>query len=272
MLFATKKFWQFSNCSPKCTCILYVLIWSTSPGTDKICFHGKIRKIFIWIPFLTRTMPQENILTVYILKSKQRYKWNYPQRVKIMKHGLLEVTKEKRRKQWPDTMVKSIIYLAMCLKNAVEMANSVEFVQYLLKEQSDLGLQCVHTLFFSTWMVNLQISQFFCFFLSVKKDPYSFYFCMKTYVVGTHQKCLTEALLMSTHNLCYYAEIRKLFEPVQDLYDQWRLRSACTFAQSDQSLTFYCIQAIQRRLNENLCHTRWIYRPIWVFAGHTGLI
>ena len=33
---------------------------------------------------------------------------------------------------------------------------------------------------------------------------------MKTHVVGTHQKCLTEALLMSTHNICFHGDIRKL--------------------------------------------------------------
>ena len=29
------------------------------------------------------------------------------------------------------------------------------------------------------------------------------YFCTKTYVVGTHQKCIIEALLMSTHNIFF---------------------------------------------------------------------
>ena len=33
---------------------------------------------------------------------------------------------------------------------------------------------------------------------------------MKRYVVGTHQKCLTEALLMSAHNITFYGELRKL--------------------------------------------------------------
>ena len=35
---------------------------------------------------------------------------------------------------------------------------------------------------------------------------------------------------------------------------------------------FYSLQAIQRRINENPCHTGWIYKVIWVFTGHTGLI
>ena len=35
------------------------------------------------------------------------------------------------------------------------------------------------------------------------------YFSTKTYVVGT-QKCLNEALLMSTHNICFCREVRKI--------------------------------------------------------------
>ena len=33
---------------------------------------------------------------------------------------------------------------------------------------------------------------------------------MKTYVVGTHLKHLAEALLMSTHNICFRGLIRKI--------------------------------------------------------------
>ena len=36
------------------------------------------------------------------------------------------------------------------------------------------------------------------------------YFSIKTYVVGTHQKRLGEALLMSTHNICFCGDIRKV--------------------------------------------------------------
>ena len=35
---------------------------------------------------------------------------------------------------------------------------------------------------------------------------------------------------------------------------------------------FYSFQALWRWINENSCHTGWMYRLIWVFAGHTGLI
>ena len=33
---------------------------------------------------------------------------------------------------------------------------------------------------------------------------------MKTYIVGTHEKWLIEALLMGTHKICLYGEIRKI--------------------------------------------------------------
>ena len=36
-------------------------------------------------------------------------------------------------------------------------------------------------------------------------------FSMKTYVVGTHEKRLTEALLMNIHNICFHGEIRRIF-------------------------------------------------------------
>ena len=35
------------------------------------------------------------------------------------------------------------------------------------------------------------------------------YFSTKTYLMGTHQKHLSEVLLMSTHNICFHGEIRK---------------------------------------------------------------
>ena len=35
------------------------------------------------------------------------------------------------------------------------------------------------------------------------------YISMQTYVVDTHLKRLQEALLMSAHNICFYAEIKK---------------------------------------------------------------
>ena len=35
---------------------------------------------------------------------------------------------------------------------------------------------------------------------------------------------------------------------------------------------FYRLQAIQRGMNEKPCHTAWMYRLIWVFVGHKGLI
>ena len=54
------------------------------------------------------------------------------------------------------------------------------------------------------------------------------YFLMKTYVVGTHQKRLAEALLMSTHNICFCQEIRKILCGYLLLsVAMWRLRNYC---------------------------------------------
>ena len=36
-----------------------------------------------------------------------------------------------------------------------------------------------------------------------------FYFSIKTYIVGT-QNHLAEAILMSTHNICFYREFTKI--------------------------------------------------------------
>ena len=61
-----------------------------------------------------------------------------------------------------------------------------------------------------------------------------------------------------------------------NLCSQWRLRSTCVSVKADQSLliayAFYSLQAIQRGINENPSHTGWLYKLIWVFAGHTGLL
>ena len=35
---------------------------------------------------------------------------------------------------------------------------------------------------------------------------------------------------------------------------------------------FYGLHAIQRGMNKNPCHIGWMYRLIWVFADHIGLI
>ena len=45
---------------------------------------------------------------------------------------------------------------------------------------------------------------------SSEKCWYLSYFSIKTYVVGTHQKHLGETLLMSTHNIWFRGEIRKM--------------------------------------------------------------
>ena len=42
------------------------------------------------------------------------------------------------------------------------------------------------------------------------EEEYFSCFSKEAYVIGTNKKCLTETLLMSTHNMFLYREIRKL--------------------------------------------------------------
>ena len=49
--------------------------------------------------------------------------------------------------------------------------------------------------------MNIAADKTFFFFL-IKKYKYLSYFCID---------CLTEVLLMSTHNICFHEELRKIF-------------------------------------------------------------
>ena len=54
---------------------------------------------------------------------------------------------------------------------------------------------------------------------------------------------------------------------------QISLRSRAVWSESSLiAYAFYRLQIIQIGINKNPCHSGWIYRLIWVFAGHTGLI
>ena len=60
---------------------------------------------------------------------------------------------------------------------------------------------------------------------------------------------------------------------VQTAKTQISLRIRAVWSESSLiACAFYSLHAIQRWMNENPCHTGWMYRLIWVFAGHTGLI
>ena len=36
------------------------------------------------------------------------------------------------------------------------------------------------------------------------------YFFIKTYIVGAHYNCIAKAILMSTHNICFYEDLTKI--------------------------------------------------------------
>ena len=48
-----------------------------------------------------------------------------------------------------------------------------------------------------------------------------FYFSIKTYVQGTRQKGLADMLLMSTHNIGFYKEIRKYYIDIPSYLEIW---------------------------------------------------
>ena len=52
-----------------------------------------------------------------------------------------------------------------------------------------------------------------------------FLFLHKTYIVGTHWKCLTKVLLMSTHNVCFYGELKKIISESQNQHQNSFLTS-----------------------------------------------
>ena len=86
--------------------------------------------------------------------------------------------------------------------------------------------------------------------ISVQKYWYFSYFSMKTYVVGTHKKCLAEVLLMSTHNICFCGKIWKIFTWYQHLSRPM----LCSLIRKDQTMQFdqersdYAVWSVKIRL------------------------
>ena len=74
---------------------------------------------------------------------------------------------------------------------------------------------------------------------SSEKCWYLSYFSTKTYVVDTHYKLLAEALLMSTHNICFHREIRKIIcgYPLLSVAMQTGSHKRCLPLQTDETYT-----------------------------------
>ena len=88
-----------------------------------------------------------------------------------------------------------------------------------------LGLQCIQSskrpnfsdyvscvTYFTVFTLNMQTS-FIAPDKALSFQPKSKHissFSTKTYVMGTDQKCLTEALLISSHNICFCGEMKLL--------------------------------------------------------------
>ena len=83
------------------------------------------------------------------------------------------------------------------------------------KPQNEVDFPCSGMSFGTVCFIVMSINFHILSVFSIapdKKYPYKFfsYFSAKTYVVGTHQKRLGKALLMSTHNISFRGEIRKI--------------------------------------------------------------
>ena len=71
----------------------------------------------------------------------------------------------------------------------------------------NLGAQCGNKVEYGMCVLYIALDKML---FSIQKYWF-FYFSIKTYVESTHYKRLAEALLMSTHNICFHGEIRQIF-------------------------------------------------------------
>ena len=95
---------------------------------------------------------------------------------------------------------------------------------------------------------------------SSEKFWYLSYFSMKTYVVGTHYRRLDEALLMSTHNICFRWEIRKFLCGYPFLsVAMWKPYQMCkhmpenSFSHGNFLLQLFHLCGTQRRTQTSSC-------------------
>ena len=63
-----------------------------------------------------------------------------------------------------------------------------------------------------------------------------------------------------------------LLSPIHPVHNKIYNRTSATGSDSDQPALPRSLRAIQILINKNPCHTGWMYRLIWVFAGRRGLI
>ena len=82
---------------------------------------------------------------------------------------------------------------SVCLKNSFPLHSSfISYDQHIIEKQ-------LNNLFFIYNITREHKKEYLMTVLG-----YFSYFSIKTYVLGIHQKSLAEALLISTHNICYY--------------------------------------------------------------------
>ena len=75
-------------------------------------------------------------------------------------------------------------------------------------------------------------------------------------------------------NICWISQrtTKPTIRLVRPAKTQISLRIRAVWSESSLiARAFYSRRAYSKGINENPCDTEWIYRLIWVFAGHTGL-
>ena len=65
-----------------------------------------------------------------------------------------------------------------------------------------------------------------------------FLFCHKNLCCGTHQKCLIDMFLMSTHNICFCGEIRQILYGYSFLSGAMTMRNFLSFYAATQKLSY----------------------------------
>ena len=132
--------------------------------------------------------------------------------------------------------------MLICLKFAGWVANSVNPDQTPRSVVSDLGLNC--------------LPRHVC--------PYT-----KGSTVSGN---IYLFIYLFSGNSCSLGESMKKELALDKTYKKTSATSGCA-VWSEPSLipcAFYRLQAIQRGMTVDPCHTGWMYRLIWVFAGHKG--
>ena len=125
----------------------------------------------------------------------------------------------------------------------------------------------------STLDTNFSRQHFVIFFLFVPENRFR-HFMQLSLMETICTKCQILFFRKSKKNVINLSQrmTKSTIGFVRPAKSQIRLRIRAVWSESSLiACAFNSFQAIQREIKENLCYTRWMYRLIWVFAGHTDL-